>query len=146
MDPLPILYVQNQAAVTAVVLHYKAEVDASRRYLRSPDLRYVTAVDWAGVLTKFVASVVDLFANTTADPAQKRAAAVQAVMQFYRDVVAPMVAAAIGRPLLFAMLGPVLERLLPQVAGGLYDAIVQIFARKAGGAAPPASPPAFEPY
>lgn len=156
MQPLPILYVQNATAVDALIQHYKREVDGQIQMFRfgrpsAPGTGSIVPagdaagqIDWSNVITRFVASAIDLFANFGGDADQKKAAVIAAATQFYRDVVGPLVAEGVGHPFIFnTFITPAIEKLLPRLIGGVYDAITGIFDRKAGTAQgmPPALPP-----
>lgn len=173
MQPLPILYVQNQDAVQALIAHYKREVEAQAQQFRlfnrpgtgpqlipsgqtpAPALPGDTGVDWGNVLTRFLGSAIDLFGHFNGDPSQRKDAVLAAALQFYRDVIAPMVGAGIGHPFIFnTLIEPAIEKILPRLIGGVYDAIAGIFDRKAAAgtttqpAAPvaPGLPAGFTPY
>jgi hypothetical protein len=152
MNPLPIMYAQNLTAVQALVDHYKAEVQAQA--LSMPGAQAIE-IDWTNVITRFMGSAIDLFSNFSGDPAQRKAAVLAAVTQFYNEVVKPLLAEGIGRPFIFnTFISPAIEKLLPKLIGGMYDALVKIFDRKASGgnATKPATPvvpnlpPGFDPY
>lgn len=152
MTPLPLLYAQNIPAVQALVDHYKAEVQAQA--LSLPGAQAVE-IDWTNIITRFVGSAIDLFGTFNGDPSQRKAAVIQAAIQFYNEVVEPLLAKGIGRPFIFnTLISPAIEKLLPKLIGGVYDALAKMFDRKAGAgtttqpAAPvaPNLPPGFDPY
>lgn len=152
MQPLPMLYVQNIPAVQALVDHYKAEVQAQA--LSLPGAQAIE-IDWTNIITRFIGSAIDLFGSFNGDPAQRKAAVLQAAIQFYNEVVKPLLAEGIGRPFIFnTFISPAIEKILPKLIGGVYDALSKMFDRKASGgtttqpAAPaaPNLPAGFVPY
>lgn len=154
MQPLPVVYAQNLSAVDALISHYAREVDGTVQAFRFrpgqgsqganglpvvPDA--LDAIDWSNTITRFVASALDLFANFSGDPAQKKAAVITAALKFYHDVVGPMIAKGVGRPVIFnALVNPLIEAALPRIVGGVYDALIRIFDKKTANL--PALPPA----
>lgn len=81
-------------------------------------------VDWAGVFSKFVASVTDLLRTMPGTAADKRQAVINAAADFYQQTLRPLLAGVVGMPVVFNLVvEPAIEKALPQLAGGLYDAI-----------------------
>lgn len=155
------VYEQNEPAIKALIVHYQNEVAHSPLNVVSVAYNQIVtapAVDWTSLVTRFLASVTSLLNTSTGDPAQKKAAAVAAVVQFYHDVIQTQLVNAVGRPFIFnTFIGPAIENALPTLAGNLYDVLSTILTRVAGGTAPvlpgvpvlpavPGLPTGFVPY
>lgn len=88
-------------------------------------------VNWVDILTKFVASMHTFLVSAKGTPTEKRAAAVSAGVQFYKTAVRSPLQDAVSNPLMpflyDVFIGPSLDRLVPEMVGGLYDALSKIF-------------------
>lgn len=125
------------AAVLALVAHYRPAF----RTLGGEPTR-VLAVDWAGLLARFVASAEALYASLgVSDPQRRREAVVEAALLFYREALRPLAAELFGRPVFFrVVVDPLLERAVRHLAAGVYDALSAVIGRFRGGPAADAGP------
>lgn len=151
----PQLYQEKRDDVERIIQHYKHEWERAYYSSNTPGMAPADWVDWVSILTRFVASAFDLFRHGQGSEQDRRNSAVLAGMDFYKQVLGPVVAQAVGHPFLFnSIIGPAIERSLPVLIGGLYDAVARIFARLAGeGQAQPMPPgtttqppEGFQPY
>lgn len=146
------LCVQKKDDLAVVFDHYKKQLELSNALpvLSGPAATRLEAltVNWAEVLTKFVGTLWQVFKG--GHETDVKAAIIEAATKFYDDVVAPMLAQAVGGPLLFAVVNPLIRSLVPQIAGGIIDGLTKISKGPAqpapGGTVTPTTPGGFVPY
>lgn len=142
MPPPNPLYTQLQPEIDKALVHYGTKVPLFATTPGSP----LPAVDWAGLLTKFVGSITNLVGQVvSATPEQRKQVVVDATLAFYKQSIRSYVETAIGHPFIFnTFIGPAIERALPAIIGQAYDALTSFML--VGPPATAATPPAFQPY
>jgi hypothetical protein len=119
-----------------VVEHYTKQLTPAHAGARAIDL---SKVNWADVMARFVATCVDLVRTLSDSEGNKRAAVVEAGVVFFKSGIEPAVAQQLG--VYASIVLPVIEKLLPDVVGGLYDGLAKVLGRFQGD--PKTSPPAI---
>jgi hypothetical protein len=150
----PQLYQEKRDDVEQLIQHYKEEWERVYFSRTSPD---VAPADWVSILTRFMATAFGLFAGGQGGEQDRRNSAILAGVNFYKQVLEPVVAQAVNHPLVFnSFIEPAIERALPGLIGGVYDAVARIVGKLTGGGqqGQPAPPPGttttppvgFQPY
>ena len=107
------------------------------------------------VFTKLLASLFQSVPGGT-DPVVAKQDVINAAMAFYTQHIEPALSQAINRPIIFnRFIEPIIEKMIPQLLGNLYDGITKVLtgpttaapaAPAAGSQAPPSVPTGFVPY
>lgn len=121
--------VQVSPQIQHLIKHYDQQLKAQA--LRSgPGQPLVTTANWYEIFTKFVASATQIITSITGNPGDKRQAVIDAALAFYKQSIAPLLTQAVGTSWVFdTFIGPVIEREIPALAGGVYDALLAVFTR-----------------
>lgn len=145
------VYDANKAGIAALINHYDLVVQTAPQTIGAVQANGLISlqkdVNWAGVFSKFVASVTDLVVRAEGTEEDRRAAVQKAAVEFYVQVGRPILAAEVGRPVLFNnFVEPMAERAVAGLAGSLYDALSAVIARFTGTEPPAPTTAAFQPY
>jgi hypothetical protein len=142
------LYQSGKDDVDRLIEHYRGQLNVQVH--GAYELTSGGPVNWVDVLTRFVASAIQVFAGIQGSGPDQRQAVIDAGLNFYKQVLEPVLEARISHPLVFNnFIEPAIEKALPGVVGGLYDALAKILTGQNGAPArPPAGtdPPDFRPY
>jgi len=136
------LYTQLQPEIDKALIHYGSTVPM---FVTEPGT-VLPAVDWVGILTKFIGSVTNLAGQVVgASPEDRRQIVIDATMAFYKQSIQSYLATAIGHPFIFnTFIGPAIERALPAIIGQAYDALTGMLVAKPSATAD--ATPTFTPY
>lgn len=122
----------------------KPQIQAVSKYYEATALQNASRGALAGILTSFIASVIEVFKNNSSNipsvdtpstppaitPADHRTAVIEAVLDFYKSTLRASLAATVNHPFIFdSFIEPAIEKELPLLAGSIYDALVNIMSR-----------------
>lgn len=143
-----LLYFSIRPQVQQLIEHYSSLGAFPQLALTAPGQLNLGSVDWAGILSKFVATVTNLVSTLAGTPEDKKQAVVDAAEEFYQTALKPVLANAVGLPFIFnTFIEPNAEKAVVALAGGLYAAIDGVVTRltTGGGTLAPAPAPAPAP-
>jgi hypothetical protein len=116
--------------IEAITRHYASFIATTNRLpgISSASSNITDIID---VGIKFVSSIIDVIWASQLTETEKRAKFIEAVMQFYREIVRPAAISALGRITFTRFIEPIIIGNLPEIVGKLYDASIKILQRKA---------------